>query len=79
MGDKLGKMVRVSYLILIIFFLNLSKIFKKYNLSFSSEFNQIVLSLNSCNSLAKILCKSVTNTQYNCIEEIIQVNKLITI
>lgn len=63
----------------VIFLMQLCKIFKKYNLSFSNEFNQICLSLNSCNSLTKTLCKSVTNTQLKCIEELTQINKLITI
>jgi predicted unusual protein kinase regulating ubiquinone biosynthesis (AarF/ABC1/UbiB family) len=63
----------------IIFLMQLGKIFKKYNLSFSNEFNQICLSLNSCNSLGKILCNHVTNTQYECIEELTQINKLIEI
>ena len=51
------------------FISKISKIFKKYNLTFSSEFNQICLSLNSCQSLGKTLCNSVTNTQFKCMKK----------
>ena len=61
------------------FISKISKIFKTFNLTFSSEFNQISLSLATCQTLGKTLCKSVTNTQYKCIEELTQINKLITI
>ena len=61
------------------FIYTLSKVFKKYNLSFSREFNQLCLSLNSSQSLSKMLCKSITKTQYKCIEELTQINKLIKI
>ena len=63
----------------IVFLMQLSKILKKYNLSFSNEFNQICLSINSCNNLGKILCKSITNTQLNSIKELTQIDKLIEI
>ena len=63
----------------IIFLMQLSKILKKYNLSFSNEFNQICLSINSCNNLGKILCKSITNTQLSSIKELTQIDKLIEI
>ena len=63
----------------ITFISKLSKIFKNYNLNFSSEFNQISLSLATCQSLGKTLCRSVTNTQYKCIEELTQINRLIEI
>tara|TARA_Y100000389_G_scaffold10942_1_gene10142 strand:- start:749 stop:2149 length:1401 start_codon:yes stop_codon:yes gene_type:complete len=61
------------------FISKINKIFKTFNLTFSSEFNQISLSLATCQTLGKTLCKSVTNTQYNCIKELTQINKLITI
>ena len=61
------------------FMVALNNVFKKYNLNFSYEFNQLCLSLNSCTSLGKKLCISITNTQKKCIEELIQINKLIEI
>lgn len=63
----------------ITFIINLNKILKKYKLNFSSEFNQLSLSLNSCNTLGKELCNSIMNTQKKCIEELCQINKLIEI
>ena len=62
-----------------LFISKVSKILKNYNLNFSSEFNQISLSLVTCQSLGKTLCSSITNTQYKCIEELSQINKLIEI
>ena len=63
----------------VLFISKVSKILKNYNLNFSSEFNQISLSLVTCQSLGKTLCSSITNTQYKCIEELSQINKLIEI
>ena len=63
----------------IIFFINLSKILKKYNLNYSKEFNQICLSLHSCDSLGSLLCKNVELTINQCVCELSNINKLIEI
>ncbi len=63
----------------IIFFQNICKILKSYNLNSSSEFNNICLSLTSCYTLLKILCSSIKNTQYKCIREFTQTIKLLEI
>ena len=61
------------------FFINLSKIFKKYNLNYAKEFNQICLSLHSCDSLASLLCKNLETTILESFTEISKINKLIEI
>ena len=59
------------------FLININMIFKKFNLKFSKEFNNIFLSLASSNNLARLLCNSITKTQFECLEKISQVNKLL--
>ena len=61
------------------FIINLSKIFRKYNLNYSSEFNQICLSLYSCDTLAELLCKDLNDTVLKSFNEISNINKLIEI
>tara|TARA_E500000178_G_scaffold282639_1_gene283295 strand:+ start:1868 stop:3256 length:1389 start_codon:yes stop_codon:yes gene_type:complete len=72
--DKsLNKKLDVSFLI------NLSIILKKYNLNYAKEFNQICLSLNSCDSLGTLLCKNVKSTIKQCIDELSSIYKMIEI
>jgi predicted unusual protein kinase regulating ubiquinone biosynthesis (AarF/ABC1/UbiB family) len=61
------------------FIINLSKIFKKYNLNYSTEFNQICLSLHSCDTLGELLCKDLNDTVLKSFNEIYNINTLIEI
>tara|TARA_B100001093_G_scaffold502230_1_gene554924 strand:+ start:1625 stop:3013 length:1389 start_codon:yes stop_codon:yes gene_type:complete len=61
------------------FLIDLSIVLKKYNLNFSKEFNQICLSLNSCDSLGSLLCKDVQSTIKQCVDELSSIYKMIEI
>ena len=72
-NKSLNKKLDISFLI------NLSIILKKYNLNYSKEFNQICLSLNSCDCLGNLLCKDVQSTIKQCIDELSSIYKMIEI
>mgnify|MGYP001327684983 CR=1 FL=1 len=65
----------------ITFFINLSHIFYKYELSFTKEFNQLCLSMQVVNSLGESLCKkeNLKKFQNEIVESFDQINKLIEI
>lgn len=72
-NKSLNKKLDISFLI------NLSIILKKYNLNYAKEFNQICLSLNSCDCLGTLLCKDVQSTIKQCIDELSTIYKMIEI
>tara|TARA_B110001450_G_scaffold160077_1_gene149267 strand:- start:4035 stop:5405 length:1371 start_codon:yes stop_codon:yes gene_type:complete len=61
------------------FLFEMGKIFKKYNLTYTQEFNEIIMGLYVINNLAKELCSDFNKTQKEVINELIQINKIIEI
>ena len=61
------------------FLFELSKIFKKYNFTYTKEFNEIIMGLYVINNLAKELCSDFNKTQKEVINELIQINKILEI
>ena len=58
------------------FFMNLSKIFKKYDLVFTKEFNNICMSIQVTNSLIKSLAKDTSGISKEIMNEFEEINKL---
>jgi len=61
------------------FLFELSKIFKKYNFTYTKEFHEIIMGLYVINNLAKELCSDFNKTQKEVINELTQINKIIEI
>lgn len=51
------------------FFLKVSRTFKKFNIYFSKEFNQIITTMNACNSLGKSLTNNLNEVISDICEE----------
>ena len=58
---------------------DLSKLFSKYNLNFTEEFNKLILSLHTVNSFGKQLSKDLKTTQINVITDLNKFNDLLCI
>ena len=61
------------------FSIELSKIFNKYNFNFSEEFNKIVLSIHTVNSIGKQLTNNLKNSQKNVLDDLNKINDLLKI
>ena len=61
------------------FFMNLSKIFKSFNILFTTEFNNICMSLQITRSLGTTLCESIYKTQHDIMNDFIHLHKLLEI
>ena len=59
--------------------IDLGNIFNKYNLNYSKEFNEIVLSLHTVNGVAKQLCENVKNNQIKVYTDLNKINDLLSI
>ena len=58
---------------------DLSKLFNKYNLNFTEEFNKVILSLHTANNFGKQLSKNLKTTQINVVYDLNKFNDLICI
>jgi len=58
---------------------DLSKLFSKYNLNFTEEFNKLILSLHTVNSFGKQLSKDLKTTQINVVTDLNKFNDLLCI
>ena len=58
---------------------DLSKLFSKYNLNFTEEFNKVILSLHTANNFGKQLSKDLKTTQINVVTDLNKFNDLICI
>ena len=61
------------------FSIELSKIFNKYNFNFSEEFNKLILSIHTVNSIGKQLTSNLKNSQKNVLDDLNKINDLLKI
>ena len=61
------------------FTIELSKVLNKYNFNFSEEFNKLVLSMHTVNSIGKQLTNNLKNSQKNVLDDLNKINDLLKI
>ena len=61
------------------FTIELSKVLNKYNFNFSEEFNKLVLSMHTVNSIGKQLTSNLKNSQKNVLDDLNKINDLLKI